>query len=302
MHFTQPKWQKKGLIIKPNEKIWWMHTHAMLPTPLQVDNSIYKIFFGGRNEQNQSHTGYAVIDLNEPDKVLEYSSDPVLKPGRLGAFDDNGVLPSCYVPQENEDDYLYFIGFKPGGTTRMDLFGGLSLVDTAGNCRRWSEAPIIERCRANPFINTAPWVIRENKGFRMYYVAGIEWVHKDLPRYNIQTATSADGKEWHRDGTIAIDFAEGENALARPYVTKKDSIYRMWFSSKGNYYLPHYAESEDGINWIRDPNGVNLKPTAGGPDQEMICYPIVLEHNGRQIMYYNGNGYGLNGICLAVEE
>ena len=38
------------------------------------------------------------------------------------------------------------------------------------------------------------------------------------------------------------------------------------------------------------------------PDAEMICYPVVLQCEGRHIMYYNGNGYGLNGICLAVEE
>jgi len=136
----------------------------------------------------------------------------------------------------------------------------------------------------------------------MYYVAGTEWVHKDLPRYNIQTATSIDGKNWDRDGTIVIDFAEGENALARPYVIKQDGIYRMWFSSKGDYYLPQYAESEDGINWERFDGVVDLKPTPDSPDEEMICYPIVLQHKGRHIMYYNGNGYGLNGICLAVEE
>ncbi|WP_417682587.1 hypothetical protein [Roseibium sp.] len=302
MHFAQPKWRKMGLVIEPDENIWWMRTHAMLPTPVQVEGSVYKIFFGGRNDQNQSHTGYAVIDLKEPDRVLDYSADPVLLPGRLGTFDDNGVLPSCYIRQEDGDNYLYYIGFKPGGTTRMDLFGGLALMDEAGACKRWSEAPVIERCRANPFINTAPWVIREEAGYRMYYVAGVEWVHKDLPRYNIQTATSRDGKDWLREGTVAIDFAEGENALARPYVTNKDGIYRMWFSSKGDHYLPHYAESEDGVTWTRDPGGVHLKPTPGGPDEEMICYPVVLEHEGRQIMYYNGNGYGLNGICLAVED
>ena len=302
MHFPKIKWKKKGLVIEPDKNIWWMRTHAMLPTPYHIEGSLYRVYFAGRNGDNQSHIGYALIDMENPETVIEYKKDAVLTPGRLGTFDDNGVLSSCLV--SNGDELLmYIIGFKPGGTTRMDLFGGLAISkDNGESFSRWSEAPIIGRCRVNPFINTAPWVIKEEQGFRMYYVSGTEWVHKDLPRYNIQTATSVDGKEWDRDGTVAIDFAEGENALARPYVVKENGLYRMWFSSKGDFYLPQYAESEDGVNWTRYDDAIDLKPTAGGPDEEMICYPVVIKHKGKHIMFYNGNGYGKNGICLAIEE
>lgn len=302
MHFPKIKWQKRGLVIEPNPDIWWGRTHAMLPAPYHVEGSVYKLFYAGRNDENQSHIGYALIDLENPDQVIEYAADALLTPGRLGTFDDNGVLSSCLLQHDNEL-LMYTIGFKPGGTTRMDLFGGLAIShDNGESFERWSEAPIIGRNRVNPFINTAPWVIKDGDGFRMYYVAGTEWVHKDLPRYNIQTATSSDGKNWNRDGTVCIDFGEDENALARPYVTKEDGIYRMWFSSKGDYYLPQYAESEDGVNWMRYPDAIDLKPTPNSPDEEMICYPIVIKHKGQSFMFYNGNGYGQNGICLAVEE
>src|SRR3546814_9435949 len=84
----------------------------------------------------------------------------------------------------------------------------------------------------------------------MYYVAGVGWRHRDLPRYNIQYATSRDGLHWHRDGTVAIDFAsDEENALARPFVLKEDGRYRMWFAHKGEAYRPGYAESDAGIRW-----------------------------------------------------
>jgi|TARA_R110002126_G_scaffold291807_1_gene459775 hypothetical protein len=301
MHFPKIKWQKKGLVIEPNENIWWMRTHAMLPTPYHVEGSLYRIYFAGRNDMNQSHIGYALIDMDYPDKVIEYKADAVLTPGRLGTFDDNGVLSSCLMPID-DGLLMYTIGFKPGGTTRMDLFGGLAISKDKGESfERWSEAPIIGRNKVNPFINTAPWVIREQEGFRMYYVSGTEWVNKDLPRYNIQTATSTDGKNWDRQGIVAIDFAAGENALARPYVTKENGIYRMWFSSKGEFYLPRYAESEDGVHWTRYDDAVDLAPTPNSPDEEMICYPVVIKHKGQHIMFYNGNGYGKNGICLAVE-
>ncbi len=294
-------WLKYGLILKPESGLSWMKTHAMVPTPDHLQGSLYKIYFSGRNAQNQSNIGWVTVDLATPDRILDIAATPVLTPGRLGTFDDNGVLPSCIVNHGGEK-YLYYIGFKPGGTTRMDLFGGLAISqDNGKSFHRWSEAPILERTRVNPFINTAPWVVAApDKGWLMYYVGAVEWVHKDLPRYNIQIARSDDLKHWRRDGETAIDFGPGENALARPYVVKSAEGYRMWFSAKGEHYLPYTATSQDGISWNREPDPV-LSPSRG-PDEEMICYTVVLRHESRDIMYYNGNGYGGNGLCLAVRE
>ena len=92
MHFSDIQWEKKGLIIKPSKEIWWMQSHAMMPTPLKIDRSLYKIYFAGRNKKNQSHIGYVILDIENPTKIIEYSTEPVLAPGRLGTFDDNGVL------------------------------------------------------------------------------------------------------------------------------------------------------------------------------------------------------------------
>ena len=295
-------WTKKGLILKPDPSLPWMQSHAMLPTPEHIEGSVWKIYFGGRNKLNQSNIGWALIDLDKPDQILELCKTPVLTPGRLGTFDDNGVLPSCIINHDGTK-FLFFIGFKPGGTTRMDLYGGLAISEDEGKTfERWSEAPILERSRPNPFINTAPWVVPapQGKSWLMYYVSGIEWVHKDLPRYNIQIAFSDDLKNWIRNGNVAIDFAPGENALARPYVVKTPEGYRMWFSAKGDFYLPYTAISKDGINWVRE-GRVNIDVSKSpAPDEEMICYPIVLTHKGREIMYYNGNAYGRDGLCLGL--
>ena len=294
------EWRKLGLVIKPDPSLWWSRTHAMLPTPEHVEHSLWRIYAAGRNADNQSHVGWALIDLDDPTNVLERSSEPLLTPGALGCFDDNGVLPSCIVA-DGDDSLMYFIGFKPGGTTRMDLYGGLAISKSGGPFERWSEAPIIERCRANPYINTAPWVVRDGEAWRMYYVAGTQWVHRDLPRYNIQIATSDDGRNWHRDGRVAIDFAPGENALARPYVYHDGQRWVMWFASKGDAYRAQIAYSDDGLNWTRDPAGPGLLPSPGGPDSEMLEYFIVLPHKGKRVVLYNGDGYGEHGVCAAIE-
>jgi predicted GH43/DUF377 family glycosyl hydrolase len=297
------KWKKHGLVIKPSKDIWWMQTHAMVPTLQQVEESLYKIYFSGRNDKNQSHIGYALIDLKNPTDVLEYSKDPVLTPGELGCFDDNGVTPSCIIKNDSET-LLYYIGWNPGSTTRMHIYGGLAIsYDNGITFERYSKAPILERCKVNPYINTAPFALKESHTeWKMYYVSGVEWVNKDFPRYNIQFATSANGKEWNREGHVAIDFEGEENALARPFVIKEEGIYKMWFASKGSSYRMKYAESEDGVNWKRVDSKINIDVSPAGPDSEMLEYAAIVTWNGKKFMFYNGNNYGQDGILLATEE
>lgn len=295
-------WKKHGLVFRPDPAQWWSKSHAMIPTPEQLEGSLYKIYFSGRDDQNRSQIGYFTVDISRPDEILSVSEAPVLSPGRLGCFDDNGVTPSCIIKDGNRR-YLYYIGWNPGSTTRMHIFGGLALSEDEGlSYKRWSEAPVIERCRVNPFINTAPFVVRHGGQWLMYYVSGVEWVHRDLPRYNIQLGTSSDGLHWVRDGHVCIDFEPGENALARPYVLVENGIFKMWFAAKGDAYKLQYAESNDGKIWFRKPIVGMTGSAPDGSDAEMAEYACVLRHGKKSVMYYNGNNYGHGGILLATKD
>lgn len=296
------RWEKRGLFIRPDKRLFWAKTHAMIPTPENISDDLFKIYFSGRDKDNRSHIGYAVIDLSEPVRILEYSKDPILYPGELGCFDDNGVTPSCVI-DINGKKHLYYIGWNPGSTVRLHLFGGLAISRDEGiTFERWSKAPIIERCRVDPFLNTAPFVVRHKDEYRMYYVSGTGWRHRDLPRYNIKLALSKDGKEWRREGQVCIDFSDdSENALARPYVIYEDGVWKMWFAHKGDAYRLGYAESEDGITWQRQDEFAGLTVSPEGFDSEMVEYAAVVNHKGRRFMFYNGNNYGYDGIGLAVE-
>jgi predicted GH43/DUF377 family glycosyl hydrolase len=274
----------------------------MVPTPEKITKSIYKIYYSGRDMENRSHIGFAILDLSEPIRVLEYANEPIVSPGDLGCFDDNGVTPSCVI-DINGAKYLYYIGWNPGSTVRVHLFGGLAISRDGGKTfNRWSRAPVVERSRTDPFLNTAPWVVPYKDQYRMYYVSGTGWQNQDLPRYNIKIGFSDDGKEWQREGHVCIDFADAsENALARPYVIFEEGVWKMWFAHKGEAYRLGYAESEDGLVWERNDECVGLTVSKGGFDSEMVEYAAVLKHNGRRYMFYNGNNYGHDGIGLAVE-
>ena len=297
-------WAKQGLIFQPDNNLWWSQSHAMIPSPFKLKDNLYRIYYSGRNSQNQSHIGWFDCELGSTVKIIDKSHEPILKPGKLGCFDDNGVTPSCVIQLPNGDIALYYIGWNPGSTVRMHLFGGLAISKDKGKTfTRWSEAPILERTKTDPYLNTAPWVVKCKDGFRMYYVSGHEWVNKDLPRYNIKTAFSEDGIQFERAGDICINFKDAEeNALARPYVIYDNGIWKMWFSYKGEAYQIGYATSKDGINWHRSIEGPELSTTENCFDSDMVEYAAVIKHKEQYYMFYNGNNYGYDGIGLAISR
>ncbi len=102
---------------------------------------------------------------------------------------------------------------------------------------------------------------------------------------------------------MCIDFAgPHEYAVAKPCVVKQNDRFVMWYSHRGQHYLPGVATSTDGLNWRRQDEAVGIAPSASGWDSEMLCYPFVLERGDDLFMFYNGNGYGASGLGVAVAE
>ena len=298
------KWKKIGKIIQPNGKLFWNYSHAMLPIADHLYDDIFRIYYSGRNKDNLSHIGAVTIDLNEPNRCLDITENPLMSPGNLGCFDDNGVSPSCIVNLPDKK-LLYYIGWKPRSTTRMSVVAGLAeSLDDGISFNRVSRAPILVKNNLEPYdILTAPWVIKDKNIFRMWYVSGESWIHPDLPVYNIKYADSLDGLKWDQKGIVAIKaIDEHETSLARPCVVKEDNLYKMWYSYKrgSQTYRIGYAESNDAINWNRMDDEIKIGLSKNGWDSEMIEYGAIFSHKGKTYMLFNGNGYGLSGAGLAV--
>ena len=184
----------------------------------------------------------------------------------------------------------------------MGLITGLAISEDEGKTfHRVSRVPILERTNDEPFnILTGPTVIIEDGKWKMWYVSCVGWVHEDLPIYNIKYATSDDGIHWKRDGIVAIDFKSyDEHALARPCVLKENNLYKMWYSYKGSNYRVGYAESKNGIDWLRKDEESGITVSLGQDDSQMIGITHVFHHKNKKYMVYNGNNYGTEGILLA---
>jgi len=136
----------------------------------------------------------------------------------------------------------------------------------------------------------------------MWYGSNLRWgsEQKDMAHL-IKYAESNDAIHWKREGIIALPFKDdSEYAMSRPYVLKEKGLYKMWYSYRGKGYRIGYAESEDGVKWIRKDAEVGIDVSESGWDSEMVEYPYLFEHQGLRYMLYNGNDYGKTGIGLAV--
>ena len=301
------RWIKKGLIIKPG-RFTWMVTHAQNPFPERIGEDRYKIHFAGRDKYNRARGGYAVIDINEPERILETPEKPLLDLGALGCFDDCGVMPSCIVNYKN-NQYMYYTGWTQAVVTPFSFFIGLAISRDGGKTfERFSEAPVLGRNIHDPYLTCSPWVIIENEIWRMWYVSGTGWeIVSNDPKpkhyYHIRYAESKDGMNWDTSGIVCIDYSKDEYAIARPTVYKEEGLYKMWYCYRGgaNTYRAGYAESTNGIDWERKDDQVGIDVSESGWDSYMICYPCVFEHKGKKYMLYNGGrNFGENGCGLAV--
>ena len=304
------KWKKLGKIFSVDDlNYYWMNSHAMMPVVEQIDENIFRIYFSPRDNRNRSRCASIDLDIFQM-SLSNLSKVPILDLGDLGSFDDSGVMPTSIVSYEGKK-YLYYNGWTLGKNIPFFSFNGVAISEDGGNSfKKLGRYPTaLNRNEIDPFSTFAPFVIKEEDKWRMWYVSLVKWVKKEelTHFYNIKYAESDDGINWKREGVVAIDFADKyEYAIARPCVLYDKGIYKMWYSYRASRenktYRIGYAESEKGISWVRKDKEAGINVSEDGWDSEMICYSFVFDHKCNRYMLYNGNGYGKTGIGLAVLE
>ncbi|MCE5205749.1 MAG: hypothetical protein LLF80_06570 [Porphyromonadaceae bacterium] len=300
------KWIKLGQIFKPNNQFPWVKTHGMLPVVDHLHDDIFRVYFSGRDVNNISRIGYVEFDIKNPQNILYLSEKPVVEIGELGAYDDNGVSPTCLINFEGKK-YLYIMGWNKGSKVRAAEVSGLTMSrDNGATFMRYSRSPIIDRTDKEPFtILVISCIIIENGIWRMWYDSADYWINEELPKYNIKYAESTDGINWKRKGIVSVDYIyPDETRVSRASVIKEGDIYKMWYcyAIGSGGYRPGYAESKNGYEFIRMDNEVGIELSDEGWDSEMICYPNVFKHKDRTYMLYCGNGYGREGFGIAYLE
>jgi len=299
------KWIKLGLVFTPPKGLSWMNSHAWVPTPFQINGSIYRIYFSGRDSSNSTQSGYFDIDLQSK-SITNLSDTPILTRGDLGQFDDS-LAVTCSVVRNNEDLYMYYVGWQQTARTRYLPHIGLAIsTDNGVSFEKVGNCPLIPRQKCEQYGMASPFVLKEGDEWKMWYGSYRSWSMRgdqSWPRYEVRHATSRDGLNWDLINKTCLG-GEHEEAVARPWVVKNINGYQMWYAYRKNFkeYRIGYAESYDGQDWIRKDEMVGIDVSDDGFDSEMIEYPSVIKYGDFEYMFYNGNAFGVDGIGLAVRE
>jgi len=308
------RWEKRGLIFAADRRYPWMVSHAQVPFVDEVSSDILRIYFGTRDEQNRTVTSYIEVSARNPSNVLYVHDRPILELGELGCFDDSGVMPSWIVNYQGVK-YFYYIGWNVGLTVPYRNSIGLAVsIDGGKTFERMFKGPVLDRTRTEPHFCATPCVLVEGGVWRMWYLSCVRWEWyqgKAEPYYNIKYAESRDGVRWDKRGIVAVDFKTAEEGgLVRPCVVKNEHGYHMWYSyrdgkdfrlGKDHSYRIGYAESSDGVSWLRKDEEAGIDVSASGWDSDMNAYPYVhVGSNGKTYLFYNGNGFGKSGLGYAA--
>jgi len=305
------KWEKLGLICKPNGR-WWSKTHCYTPTPYFLHDRI-RVYYSSWDEGGRGRIGYADFSADDP-TILKYQTrEPVLDIGEPGTFDCDGVCPEQILYKDNKE-YLYYIGFQRTAHKKIDfIFCGVAIGD-GYEFKKHGRVPLLDRTEEETFIRSSVSVVPVHKWYYMWYTAsrtgwlkykGARKYHSwtSYPTYDISLMVTDDPLRSSNSIFRCIGLREGDEiAVGRPWVIHEDDKFKMWYSVK-SLTIPYkiaYAESRDGICWDRMPDEeVGLYVSEDDWDSEMVCFPAIVDINGERYAFYNGNEHGKDGFGLA---
>lgn len=300
------RWRKLGRIFKAAGQRPWMQTHTSMPFAESLDGNILRVWFTPRDARNRSHLAWLEIDIGRPAAVRRIAPEPTLAPGDPGRFDENGAMGSWLVAHGGERRH-YYIGWSRSDSKPYHLAIGLALARDGGTgFARHGTEPVFDRNEHDPMMVSTPCVLRDGETWHMWYLSVTGWPeHSQPPHYDLRHAVSTDGLAWRPDPRPCIVFEHPrECAIARPSVLRDGDRWRMWFCYRGLDfpYRIGYAESSDGVRWARMDALAGVPASESGWDGNMVAYPFVFDHRGSRYMLYAGDGYGREGMGLAVLE
>ncbi len=305
------KWIKKGRIFEPKGQTPWMKKYGILPTPIYIEkNNIIRIFFGTSAEDNICKITYLDVDADNPSNVKYLHLKPLLSEGNSGLFDEHGLNPSQIV-FINKTPHLFYIGYQRLHSVPYLLFCSYATLNESIDTITYrKKTPILDRTDTEPYIRSAITIVKEEDIYHCWYVSAYRWEqmnteifkNKLLPNYHIKYATTKNFTDFHIHEKPVIEAQnDNEFGFGRPWCIKENNIFKMWYSLRRRNisYRIGYAESQDGVHWIRKDNEVGIDVSPTGWDSEMICYPAIIRVKNKTYLFYNGNNNGATGFGYA---
>ncbi len=296
----------------PRRDAIWNQSHVQVPTAFLAEKDVLRIYYSSRDDHGVSRVSYIDVDPNSPKDIIYEHREPILDVGKVGCFDDCGVMPSWAV-WNGDRVFLYYIGWNVRNTVPYYNSVGLAISEDKGRSfKRFSDGPLWDRNFVEPYFSASTCILRHADHWKCWYLSCTEYVKVDNayePRYHLKYCESIDGINWIRHGTVAVDFKdETEGGIVKASVIWLEGVFKMWFSyrkldgfrnDRNSAYRIGYAESSDGIEWMRKDEMAGIDRGVSGWDSQMMAYPHVVAVDDRLYMFYNGNNFGKEAFGYA---
>ncbi len=267
-------------------------------------NGTYKMWYvGTEGGPNTDKIGYATSS----DGLVwsKYYQNPVLKPSPPETWDDTLVgYPSVIF---NGAEYLMYYNAI---TFVGDPNGKIGIANSSDGIN-WIKYPL------NPIIDLGPpgsWddssihdcsVVYHDGLYRMWFTGSPSG---GIDAAEIGYATSLDGYNWSKyPGNPVFNKGGGgawdSSLVALPSVWYDGNEYHLWYTGRdaGGNFKFGYANSDDGINWTKNPDNPILSPGSGGSwDNLLILSPNVVKINNSFRMWYGGSDGSQDRIGHAI--
>ena len=299
------KWESLGCIYEVRNLDKYAITHAMIPTPVKMNETTLRVYYSGRDAEGVGRPRFVEFDTLNGFKVIHESPSVVMDVGRPGTFDDNGAVSCNVIRMPNGDFYMYYAGFELSTKIRYRIFSGLAVsTDDGEHFTRYSEAPILDRTNSEPFFRAGPFVKEVPSGFEMYYVGGGDWIQLEnsvKPVYTIKKTFSTDGIHWSEPVEVMQSKDDSEHGFGRPYEFTWKGRKFLYFSVRDSHhetYKLSYAEIVDN-QLVRHDSDFGLLHNGELIENRELMYASFFEANDDLYMLYNTREFGIDGIFLA---
>jgi hypothetical protein len=93
-------WLRRDKLFSPNTDCAWSKSHAQVPiidkSPIDSLNNLYRIYYTTRNVKGESLPSYIHVKLRNKVTVEYIHNKPICMLGKIGYFDDSGVMAFLY--------------------------------------------------------------------------------------------------------------------------------------------------------------------------------------------------------------
>ena len=292
-------WKRLGWIDVPAARPPWWVSHAGFPTVVSVHGDEVLLFVSSRDEAQRSSCAHLKVAILEDGvRTLDVGRLPVLTPGAAGCFDESGVNVT-YAEENLGVITVWYHGWflrRAGGWVNSIGRASGRLED---GLRRASQAPVFDRDCEDPTSIGYPYWFAFPTGRALFYCSYESYGVPPLGQPYSYRIKIASGSGMLRRGPVLPHLA-GTQAQSRPSVVRHRGKYLMFLSVKGEKYSVACAESIDGESWSWSNQEWFLPPARKDGEVEETAYPCVIEHRGRLVMFYNGDGHGATGVGVAI--